>query len=78
MQHKAASSICLNAHNGWGNGQTPGVQKQQLIATLTQQRLSGNEVHYCLHCREQHQQSSSSIPVDFSPSNYADNNIHCF
>jgi len=66
MQHKATINICLNPHNGRGKGRTPGVQKQQLIATHMQQRLFGNEVHYCLHCRQQHQQSSSSLPLDFA------------
>jgi hypothetical protein len=47
---------------------TPGMGKQQLIATHMQQRLcpeAGNYVHYRLLCRQQNQQSSSSIPLDF-------------
>jgi hypothetical protein len=44
------------------------VGKQQLIVTHMQQRLcpeAGNDVHYCLLCRQQHQQRNSSLAQDF-------------
>jgi hypothetical protein len=49
---------------------TPGVGKQQLIATHMQQRLcpkAGNYVHYRLLCGQQNQQSSSSSITLYFP-----------